>query len=99
MGHVVGEKITSAFERATEERLPVILFCCSGAVSYTHLDVYKRQAHSIFLVKNMKSVTEFCTGRLWYGASASVSYTHLDVYQRQVAGCPKDMGNNQKSVR
>ena len=30
MGHVVGEKITSAFERATEERLPVILFCCSG---------------------------------------------------------------------
>ena len=30
MGHVVGEKITSAFERATEERPPVILFCCSG---------------------------------------------------------------------
>ncbi|MDD6481611.1 MAG: acetyl-CoA carboxylase carboxyltransferase subunit alpha [Lachnospiraceae bacterium] len=30
MGHVVGEKITHAVERATEERLPVILFCCSG---------------------------------------------------------------------
>lgn len=30
MGHVVGERITSAFERATEEKLPVILFCCSG---------------------------------------------------------------------
>ncbi|MCM1105467.1 MAG: acetyl-CoA carboxylase carboxyltransferase subunit alpha [Blautia sp.] len=30
MGHVVGEKITLAMERATEERLPVILFCCSG---------------------------------------------------------------------
>lgn len=30
MGHVVGEKITRAFERATEEKLPVILFCCSG---------------------------------------------------------------------
>ena len=30
MGHVVGEKITHAFERATEEKLPVILFCCSG---------------------------------------------------------------------
>ena len=30
MGHVVGEKIASAVERATEERLPVILFCCSG---------------------------------------------------------------------
>ena len=30
MGHVVGEKITLAMERATEEKLPVILFCCSG---------------------------------------------------------------------
>lgn len=30
MGQVVGEKITRAFERATEERLPVIIFCCSG---------------------------------------------------------------------
>ena len=30
MGHVVGEKIASAVERATELRLPVILFCCSG---------------------------------------------------------------------
>lgn len=30
MGEVVGEKITRAVERATEERLPVILFACSG---------------------------------------------------------------------
>lgn len=30
MGYVVGEKITSAIERATDEKLPVILFCCSG---------------------------------------------------------------------
>ena len=30
MGHVVGEKIAEAVERATEEQLPVILFCCSG---------------------------------------------------------------------
>ncbi len=30
MGHVVGEKIASAVERATELKLPVILFCCSG---------------------------------------------------------------------
>lgn len=30
MGHVVGEKIVRAIERATKERLPVILFCCSG---------------------------------------------------------------------
>lgn len=30
MGHVVGEKIARAVERATEEKLPVILFACSG---------------------------------------------------------------------
>lgn len=30
MGHAVGEKIAGAVERATEEKLPVILFCCSG---------------------------------------------------------------------
>ena len=30
MGHIVGEKITRAVERATEEKLPVIIFTCSG---------------------------------------------------------------------
>ncbi|MCI8511309.1 MAG: acetyl-CoA carboxylase carboxyltransferase subunit beta [Lachnospiraceae bacterium] len=30
MGHNVGEKITRAVERATEAKLPVILFACSG---------------------------------------------------------------------
>ena len=30
MGHVVGEKITDAVERATKEQLPVVLFACSG---------------------------------------------------------------------
>jgi len=30
MGHEMGERITAAFERAVEERLPVILYCCSG---------------------------------------------------------------------
>nr|WP_289706543.1 acetyl-CoA carboxylase carboxyltransferase subunit alpha [Enterocloster clostridioformis] len=30
MGHVVGEKITGAIERATREKMPVILFACSG---------------------------------------------------------------------
>ena len=30
MGHAVGEKITRAVERATKERLPVVLFTCSG---------------------------------------------------------------------
>ena len=30
MGHIVGEKIARAVGRATEERLPVIIFTCSG---------------------------------------------------------------------
>ncbi len=30
MGHVVGERITAAIERATELRLPVFIFCASG---------------------------------------------------------------------
>lgn len=30
MGSVVGEKITRLFEKATKEKLPVVLFCCSG---------------------------------------------------------------------
>lgn len=30
MGHIVGEKIAAAVERAIKLRLPVILFCCSG---------------------------------------------------------------------
>ena len=30
MGHIVGEKITRAVERATKEKLPVIIFTCSG---------------------------------------------------------------------
>ena len=30
MGEIVGEKIARAVERATEEKLPVILFACSG---------------------------------------------------------------------
>lgn len=30
MGYAVGEKITRAFEKAVEEKLPVVLFCSSG---------------------------------------------------------------------
>lgn len=30
MGHIVGDKITEAVERATKEKLPVVIFACSG---------------------------------------------------------------------
>ena len=51
------------------------------AVSYTHLDVYKRQGGS-------NTITEVCDELGSAGAShvdtfKAVSYTHLDVYKRQ----------------
>ena len=30
MGYLVGEKVTRLFERATKNKIPVIIFCCSG---------------------------------------------------------------------
>ena len=30
MGHVVGEKITAAIEKATQEKIPIIIYSCSG---------------------------------------------------------------------
>ena len=30
MGYVVGERVTRLIEKATEERLPLFIFCCSG---------------------------------------------------------------------
>ena len=54
-----------------------ILFS-SDAVSYTHLDVYKRQDCTQFYIGQ--------TGRsfkLRYKEHIPVSYTHLDVYKRQ----------------
>ena len=56
-------------------------------VSYTHLDVYKRQldiseedANNWF---NDKSATELSVSQL----VEAVSYTHLDVYKRQAEYC------------
>ena len=57
-------------------------------VSYTHLDVYKRQItlceHTIFRAGNMElhPVPAFHLKRDIIGR-APVSYTHLDVYKRQ----------------
>ena len=53
------------------------------AVSYTHLDVYKRQA---------KGKAEGLSGSDWrmlllptfHAGAGAVSYTHLDVYKRQI---------------
>ena len=58
-------------------------------VSYTHLDVYKRQAYVRFKPDTeerstylYRAYTKWCEDNL-----ESVSYTHLDVYKRQKSSC------------
>ena len=60
------------------------------AVSYTHLDVYKRQALAwqsraerclVLLDARMGEV--YCANYWRQNGSVPVSYTHLDVYKRQ----------------
>ena len=59
--------------------------CNSTSVSYTHLDVYKRQAVSC------QGPAVLQRGHSWKpdgqtaDCCAAVSYTHLDVYKRQVS--------------
>ena len=60
------------------------------AVSYTHLDVYKRQARGefhVFIVYRILYVDggNAVTGHLDRVEPQAVSYTHLDVYKRQVS--------------
>ena len=50
-------------------------------VSYTHLDVYKRQVVGLAAALALQGEPEAVSGAL---ALAPVSYTHLDVYKRQV---------------
>ena len=56
------------------------------AVSYTHLDVYKRQAEALGMTlpgaalvpATMRDILQYARY-----AGRTVSYTHLDVYKRQ----------------
>ena len=50
-------------------------------VSYTHLDVYKRQIEDLKYAADNLTITSTDKGRLT--KAAAVSYTHLDVYKRQ----------------
>ena len=51
-------------------------------VSYTHLDVYKRQLCDLAVYRGGKRPSGLLLGPLW-NQSGAVSYTHLDVYKRQ----------------
>ena len=75
--------------------------CVCAAVSYTHLDVYKRQDITVLLalvrlvsllVHDAAAVrTEQYAGEQAHFiiAVGAVSYTHLDVYKRQLKSCNK----------
>ena len=52
---------------------------CTIPVSYTHLDVYKRQ----FQRSRWSMALLPYVNRLRYVDGSAVSYTHLDVYKRQ----------------
>ena len=61
------------------------------SVSYTHLDVYKRQAFTVFK-KGVYPTKDDAERAIYAGAlfvyeengTIAVSYTHLDVYKRQL---------------
>ena len=55
------------------------------AVSYTHLDVYKRQADTLYKSDFDKILPILIHGDASIAGQGivSVSYTHLDVYKRQ----------------
>ena len=48
-----------------------------GPVSYTHLDVYKRQAYTTYGTSRANAY------KILEDSLNPVSYTHLDVYKRQ----------------
>ena len=54
----------------------------ASSVSYTHLDVYKRQV----IIRTMAISGAICgiAGFVIVSGASPVSYTHLDVYKRQV---------------
>ena len=69
------QQFQTLLEKATDD---------PAAVSYTHLDVYKRQHDAIGLTATsgvIITIPQRDGTRLDY---ESVSYTHLDVYKRQV---------------
>ena len=69
------------------------LRCLYDAVSYTHLDVYKRQVQHISVEEAYAQGYELRYGKDGFMllvpapqdlVTGAVSYTHLDVYKRQI---------------
>ena len=77
------QTVNDYFKHHWAKLIVFVLF--TAAVSYTHLDVYKRQILLCWWLCWVLPV------RWWPGHSAGfstpVSYTHLDVYKRQLGWC------------
>ena len=78
---------------AVENEVADNMYQRSESVSYTHLDVYKRQmphctkrlpfASGRLLTVPLSPMETMRTASPFLSCSGSVSYTHLDVYKRQ----------------
>lgn len=62
MGSVVGERITGAIERATQLRLPVFMFCCSGGARMQEGIVSLMQ-----MAKTSAAIKKHADAGLFYG--------------------------------
>ena len=63
MGHVVGEKITKGIERATELKLPVFMFCCSGGARMQEGIVSLMQMAKRQLLLKSTEKLDYCTAQ------------------------------------
>ena len=57
-----------------------------ASVSYTHLDVYKRQPYPILWI-GLRRIALLAVTQFTFASFTAVSYTHLDVYKRQFQDC------------
>ena len=55
----------------------------TSSVSYTHLDVYKRQLLTFQDLSEQRVIERMRVDFVANASHESVSYTHLDVYKRQ----------------
>ena len=97
-GHTGTDANRENFQRLLSDVMSGKINCVvvKDPVSYTHLDVYKRQAYErwakVYNLKQMAAALQYLQEHHLtdYAAltasteAAAVSYTHLDVYKRQV---------------
>ena len=68
-------------------------------VSYTHLDVYKRQDETHFSRGDVEQALRAADVVIERVYRTPVSYTHLDVYKRQIEFCSAKTKRIQVLVR